>query len=65
MISFDGTTKNSMYYFETADAMFEISSYGTHREAKGRYLNWNDGYEIAVSEIKKSYGDAAIETIAK
>ena len=64
-ISFDGTTKNSMYYFETMDAMFELSRYDTHREAKGKYQNWYDGYQIVVSEIKKSYGDGAIETIAK
>ena len=36
-----------------------------HREAKGKYKNWYDGYQIVVSEIKKSYGDGAIETLAK
>ena len=38
---------------------------GAHREAKGKYQNWYDGYQIVVSEIEKSYGDGAIETIAK
>ena len=64
-VSFDGTTKNSMYYFETMDAMCELSRSDTHREAKGKSQNWYDGYQIVVSEIKKSYGDGAIETIAK
>jgi heme-degrading monooxygenase HmoA len=64
-VSFDGQTKNSMYYFETMDAMFQLSRFDAHREAKGKYKNWYDGYQIVVSEIKKSYGDGAIETIAK
>lgn len=64
-ISFDGQTKNSMYYFESIDAMFQLSRFDAHREAKGKYQNWYDGYQIVVSEIKKSYGDGAIETIAK
>jgi hypothetical protein len=64
-VSFDGQTKNSMYYFETMDAMFQLSRFDAHREAKGKYQNWYDGYQIVVSEIVKSYGDEAIETIAK
>jgi antibiotic biosynthesis monooxygenase (ABM) superfamily enzyme len=34
-VSFDGQTKNSMYYFETMDAMFQLSRFDAHREAKG------------------------------
>lgn len=64
-VSDDGTTRNSIYYFESMDAVTELSRYPTHREAKGKYQNWYDGYQIVVSEIKKSYGDGAIETIAK
>ncbi len=64
-VSHDGQTKNSMYYFETMDAMFQLSRFDVHREAKGKYQNWYDGFQIVVSEIKKSYGDGAIETIAK
>ena len=64
-ISFDGKTKNSMYYFESMDSMFELARFEAHREAKSKYQNWYDGYQIVVSEIKKSYGDGAVETIAK
>jgi heme-degrading monooxygenase HmoA len=64
-VSFDGQTKNSMYYFETMDAMFQLSRFDAHREGKGKCQNWYDGYQIVFSEIKKSYGDGAIETIAK
>ena len=64
-VSFDGQTNNSMYYFETMDEMFQLSRSDAHREAKGKYQNWYDGYPIVVSEIVKSYGDVAIESIAK
>jgi hypothetical protein len=47
------------------DAMFQLSRFDAHREAKGKYQNWYDGYQIVVSEIKKSYGDGTVETIAK
>ena len=59
-MSFDGTTKNSMYYFETMDAMFELSRYDAHREAKGKYQNWYDGYQIVVSEVTASYGNGRL-----
>lgn len=64
-VSPDQTTKNSIYYFETLDAVTELAKYPAHVEAKGQYQRWYDGYQIVISEVLRSYGDGAIEAIAK
>ena len=64
-VSPDGATRNSIYYFETMDAVVELSRYPAHREAKGKYQNWYDGYQIVISEVVRSYGDGGVETIAR
>ncbi len=60
-----GQTKNSMYYFETMDAMFQLSRFDAHRDAKGKYRNWYDGYQIVVNEVRRTCGDHNIRSIAK
>ena len=63
-VSPDQTTKNSIYYFETMAAVTELAKYPAHVEAKGQYQRWYDGYQIVISEVLRSYGDRAIESIA-
>ena len=31
-----------------------------HREAKEKYAQWYDGYQIVISEVTASYGDGRI-----
>jgi hypothetical protein len=54
-----------MYYFETMDAMFQLSRFDAHRDAKGKYRNWYDGYQIVVNEVRRTCGDHNIRSIAK
>lgn len=64
-LSLDGEIKNSMYYFDTMDAVKTLSKYPAHLEAKKLYKNWYDGYQIVVSEVLSIYGDNTIKTIAQ
>lgn len=55
----DGAKRNSVYYWESADALRAFSSHPTHVEAKKQYEQWYGGFHVVISEVTKSYGDAA------
>ncbi|MFM2277591.1 MAG: hypothetical protein RIT12_987 [Actinomycetota bacterium] len=64
-VSPDGGTKNSIYYFEDMATITKFASFEDHREAKAKVQNWYNGYQVVISEIKATYGDGQIQTIAK
>ena len=64
-LSPDGQTKNSIYYFEDMATITKFASFEDHREAKAKVQNWYNGYQVIISEIKATYGDGQIKTIAK
>ena len=64
-VSPDGETKNSIYYFEDMATITKFASFEDHREAKAKVQNWYNGYQVVISEIKATYGDGQIQTIAK
>jgi heme-degrading monooxygenase HmoA len=59
--STDGTIINASYYFDSMDAVKELSRLPEHLEAKGQYQRWYDSYEIVVSEISATYGDDRLD----
>jgi hypothetical protein len=61
-VSFDDQTKNSMYYFETMDAMFQLSRFDAHREAKGNIRN---GMTATKSWSRRCAAPAAIATLGQ
>ena len=56
--------KNSIYYFETKQALTELARFGDHREAKGKVARWYDGYQVVITEVIAAYGDGNIPSIA-
>lgn len=64
-LSADGITKNSIYYFDSMETITKFARFEDHREAKKKVDNWYNGYQVIISEIKASYGDGKIDTIAK
>jgi len=57
----DGAKRNSVYYWEHADALRQFSRHPAHIEAKQHYDKWYGGFHVVISEVTKSYGDGAFE----
>jgi heme-degrading monooxygenase HmoA len=64
-VSVDGATKNSIYYFDSMDTITKFARFEDHRAAKQKVQNWYNGYQVVISEVKASYGDGQIDSIAK
>lgn len=45
-----------VYYWESLDALETFGAYSEHKEAKQRWTEWYDAYEVTVTEILDSYG---------
>ena len=61
----DKTVVNASYYFEDRDSVRSLSRFPQHREAKGQYQRWYNGYQIVVSEISASYGDKRLPHVTQ
>lgn len=57
----DGKARNSVYYWRDQKALAEFARHPKHLEAKRQYERWYGGFHVVISEIKKSYGDGAVE----
>ena len=64
-VSDDGLVRNSVYYFQDNETVSTFSRYPEHLEAKSKYRQWYDGYQIVVSEVTASYGDGGIEHVSQ
>lgn len=45
-----------VYYWESLDALEAFGADPEHEEAKQRWTEWYDAYEVTVTEIVESYG---------
>ncbi len=63
-VSPDASVKNSIYYFESTEALKDLARFADHREAKGKVRQWYHGYQVVVSEVISAYGDGNIPSIA-
>lgn len=61
----DKTVVNAAYYFQDKESVRALSRFPQHREAKGKYQRWYDGYQIVVSEITTSYGDKRLPHVTE
>lgn len=59
----DGSRGNVTYYWDGLDTLKAFSIHPAHQEAKRQYARWYRGYHIVVSQVIRSYGDAAFEHI--
>jgi heme-degrading monooxygenase HmoA len=58
-----GTRRNATYYWESLEGLKALSLHPKHIEAKQKYAQWYNGYHVVISEVVKSYGDAAFNHI--
>jgi heme-degrading monooxygenase HmoA len=45
-----------VYYWDSLAALGAFAAHPDHREAKRRWEEWYDGYEVTVSEVVDRYG---------
>ena len=64
-VSQDGSSRNSIYHWSDMASIQSFSRFQEHIDAKKNYTNWYDGFQIVISEVKASYGDGNIPTLAK
>ncbi|MFT3736606.1 MAG: antibiotic biosynthesis monooxygenase [Rhodocyclaceae bacterium] len=51
---------SNVYYWESLEALQALMRHPKHLEAKARQDNWLDGYQVVISEVIKTYGDAKL-----
>lgn len=59
----DGKAQNSIYYWRDMETLSVFSRFPDHLEAKEKYAQWYEGYQIVISEVTASYGDGKIPHI--
>ena len=57
----DGKRRNATCYWGNMDSLKAFASIPSHIEAKQKYAQWYLGYHVVISEVIKSYGDAAFQ----
>lgn len=60
-----GSVLNYTYYFTDMDAVRELSRFHDHLAAKRQYARWYEGYQIVVSEVRRSYGDGKLQGLTE
>jgi heme-degrading monooxygenase HmoA len=51
---------SNVYYWETLEALQQLVQHPRHLEAKARQNDWLDGYQVVISQVIRSYGDAKL-----
>ncbi len=49
---------SNVYYWESLEALQALMQHPTHLEAKAAESNWLNGYQVVISQVLRSYGDA-------
>jgi heme-degrading monooxygenase HmoA len=60
-VSFNGQTRNSMYYFTDMDAVRQLARFPEHVVAKSQVNRWYKAFRVETFELKNTYGKADIE----
>jgi heme-degrading monooxygenase HmoA len=55
---------SNVYYWETLEALQSLVQHPRHLEAKAAQSNWLDGYQVVISQVIKTYGDAKLSGIS-
>ena len=52
---------SNVYYWETLEALQQLTQYPAHLLAKSRQGEWLDGYQIVISQVLRVYGDSRLK----
>jgi heme-degrading monooxygenase HmoA len=51
---------SNVYYWESMKALRQLMSHPIHLVAKASQSEWLDGYQVVISEVLRTYGDAKL-----
>jgi len=51
---------SNVYYWESMEALQLLVQHPRHQEAKAAQSKWLDGYQVIISQVLRSYGDAKL-----
>ncbi|HQQ70049.1 MAG TPA: antibiotic biosynthesis monooxygenase [Alicycliphilus sp.] len=49
---------SNVYYWDSLEALQALVQHPRHLQAKAAQSNWLDGYQVIISQVIKTYGDA-------
>lgn len=52
---------SNVYYWETMEGLKELMNNPNHIIAKAKQGEWLKGYQVAISQVLRSYGDGLID----
>jgi heme-degrading monooxygenase HmoA len=51
---------SNVYYWESLEALQQLVQHPRHLEAKAAQGNWLAGYQVVISQVLRTYGDATL-----
>jgi heme-degrading monooxygenase HmoA len=51
---------SNVYYWDTLEALQQLVQHPRHLEAKALQHDWLDGYQVVISQVIRTYGDARL-----
>ena len=51
---------SNVYYWESLEALQQLVQHPRHQEAKAAQSNWLAGYQVVISQVLRTYGDARL-----
>ena len=51
---------SNVYYWDSMEALHQLVSHPKHREAKEKQCKWLAGYQVVISQVLRTYGDARL-----
>lgn len=51
---------SNVYYWDSMEALRQLMSHPSHREAKQAQARWLKGYQVVVAQVCETYGDGGI-----
>ena len=51
---------SNVYYWESLEALHQLVSHPKHQEAKEKQSKWLIGYQVVISQVLRTYGDAKL-----
>ena len=53
---------SNVYYWDTLESLEQLIRHPAHIEAKSRQSAWLNGYQVIISQVLRTYGDAKLNT---
>ncbi len=53
---------SNVYYWESLESLETLIRHPAHLEAKARQSTWLNGYQVVISQVLRTYGDARLST---